>query len=352
VTDQATGNPIAGAQVTTQPASASTTTDVNGNYTLSAGPGTYNVLVTASGYNANFVGGVGVASGATATASVALVAIPGYTDQDMFSRPDSPGPSLGTASDGNVWSTDLSSYPSGQATITDREALIKTASAFTDHDTWMGQSYQNVQITVDLDMTNVAYDPSYQHGARLLARIGGNNDWVIFTINPSNDTLQLWTDKNNSWNEFAATSLNLNQAIWYHAKMDAVGSTIEGKVWAFGTAEPGWQIVGTETSITGSGQVGLRTTVSDTYYQNFQAVALTSVSGQVTDSSTGNPVAGATVTLSTGATTTTDSSGNYSFTGLAPGAYSVTGTDPNYSTQPVTWFTVAAGTNATAGLAF
>jgi hypothetical protein len=352
VQDVATGSPIAGASVTTSPAGGSATTDGLGGYSLSAPPGTYDVIITASGYNANFVGAVAVTSGATSTANQALVAVPAQTNVDLFSRPDSPGPGLGTASDGHPWANDLAVYPQGAATISDRQAFVKTAQAFTDHDTWMGQSYQNVEVTVDLQMTNVAFDPSYQHGARLLARVQGNDIWVLVAINPTNDSLTLWTDNHGSWNQFATASVSLTPGTWYHTRFDVIGNSVSAKVWAFGTAEPGWQITGTQNTLTGAGQAGLRTTVSDTYYQNFRATALTGVAGQVKDSATGQPVPGATVTLSTGASTTTDASGNYVFTGLGAGGYTVTASAAGYATHPSSSFNVAAGTTATVNLSF
>ena len=56
------------------------------------------------------------------------------------------------------------------------------------------------------------------------------------------------------------------------------------------------------------------------------------VSGQVTDSSTGNPIIGATVLLGSGRTATTDGNGNYSFNGIPAGTYpSITATSAGYT---------------------
>src|SRR5205807_905682 len=247
---------------------------------------------------------------------------------------------------------DLATYPNGAATISSRQALVKTTAAFTDHDTWMGQSYQNVEVTVDLDMTNVAFDPSFQHGARLLARVQGNDSWLVMAINPTNGTLQLWSDSHGNWNQFGNAGAALNQNTWYHAKLDVIGNTVSGKVWPFGSPEPGWQITGTQNTITAAGQAGLRTTVSDTFYQNFRAVALTGITGQVVDSATGQPVPGATVALSGGGATTTDASGNYAFTGLPAGSYTVTASASGYSTTPSATVNLSAGTTVIANLAF
>ena len=58
------------------------------------------------------------------------------------------------------------------------------------------------------------------------------------------------------------------------------------------------------------------------------------VSGQVTDSTTGNPIAGATVALGSGRSTTTDASGNYSFNGIPAGTYpSITASAAGYNSN-------------------
>jgi hypothetical protein len=56
------------------------------------------------------------------------------------------------------------------------------------------------------------------------------------------------------------------------------------------------------------------------------------ISGQITSS--GAALSGVTVTLGTGQTTTTNTSGNYSFTGLANGTYSVTPSRSGYTFNP------------------
>jgi len=216
---------------------------------------------------------VSVSSGLATPIGNTLLAVPPLTSEDLFSRPDNPGPGLATASDGHVWSNDLNVYPNGMATIVSRQAFIQTASAWTDHDTWMGDSYSDAEITVDLDMTNVAVDPNYQHGARILARVQGNDKWIVVTINPTSQTLTLWTDNSGNWTQFAAASASLSQGAWYHAKVDVVGTSVNAKVWPVGTPEPSWQIQGNQTVINGPGKAGLRTTVADTYYQNFQATS-------------------------------------------------------------------------------
>jgi large repetitive protein len=74
---------------------------------------------------------------------------------------------------------------------------------------------------------------------------------------------------------------------------------------------------------------------------NFGEQQATSISGRVTDEN-GAPIPGVTITLRDSGgnvvgTTTTDANGNYGFTGLAPGTYSVTETQPaGYGEGPTT----------------
>jgi len=72
VTIASTANPIAGASVSTQPATTTVTTDAQGNYTISdVAPGFYTVTASASGYFAGNAG-VTVTAGQTATCNLAL----------------------------------------------------------------------------------------------------------------------------------------------------------------------------------------------------------------------------------------------------------------------------------------
>jgi hypothetical protein len=155
-----------------------------------------------------------------------------------------------------------------------------------------------------------------------------------------------------TWTQLATVCQTVSTGTLYHAKLDVVGNLIEGKVWASGTIEPGWQISATQTSpnqITGPGVSGTRTTGSYVDWANFQEAPITQISGQVTAASNGTPIVGATVTLSNGLTTTTDTSGAYSFSGLPatlPGgtAYTVTVAATGYTTGSSTITTTVGGT--------
>src|SRR6202035_1254163 len=74
VTNLNTGGAISGATVSiTGPATASTTTDANGNYSLAGlQPGTYSVTGTSSGYQARTYSSVIVTAGQTTTQNIQL----------------------------------------------------------------------------------------------------------------------------------------------------------------------------------------------------------------------------------------------------------------------------------------
>jgi hypothetical protein len=331
ILDAATSAPISGVQVSTLPLTTTATTNGSGVYTLNVPTGTFTVVFTGSGvgYNANFKGGVQAPINGTVSANQSLSAIPPQTAVDTFTEPNQSN-GFGTSTDGNVWSSDLGVYPGAQAGITSSQAWVDTqASSQTDFDTWMGYQYADQQVSVDLNMNTILVDPVFQHGARVLARVQNSTTWVLMSINPTAQDLEIWVTLNNNWTELAMVSQPISTNGWYHTKLSVVGSSVQGKIWAFGTAEPGWLISATQHIVNGPGQGGLRTTGAYVQYANFQQVAVTQIAGVVTSISTGAPIAGATVSLSNGALTTTDSSGSYLFTGLTGGVtYTLTASAP------------------------
>ncbi len=72
------------------------------------------------------------------------------------------------------------------------------------------------------------------------------------------------------------------------------------------------------------------------------------ISGRVTDISTGSGISGASVSYS-GGSTTTSSSGNYSFSSVAPGTYTVKASASGYFTESVS-ASVTSGTTTTANI--
>jgi hypothetical protein len=72
-----------------------------------------------------------------------------------------------------------------------------------------------------------------------------------------------------------------------------------------------------------------------------------SITGHVTDSSTSAAIAGATVSISGGSPTTTDSAGAYTFSNLTPASYTVTASKSGYTTSAPATVTVTSGNTAT-----
>jgi carboxypeptidase family protein len=331
VTDFSTGAPIAGVAVATSPASVTATTDTSGAYTLSVPAGTYDVLFTMSGYNANFVPAVSP----PATANEALVPVPANAAEDLFSRPDQSG--IGTASDGNTWTRDTAQFPNGTVDISSRRAFFQTVSAVTDLDVWMGIAYRDQEVTADINAISVLPPVGTQHGGRLLARVQGADTWLLMALNPSDSTLTLWVDVAGNYAQIGSVAHGFATNAWYHAKLDVIGTNVYGKAWAVGSAEPlGWQVTAPQSSITSAGVGGLRTGGADAYFMNYMETPVTQITGRVTDAGTSTAIAGATVSLNTGATTTTDSSGNYVLGGLAAGSYTVTAAAPGHNSASTT----------------
>jgi len=344
VNDARTGAPIAGAQVSTQPASTTASTDNNGAYVLNLATGTYDVLFTAPGYNANFVGSVSAPPNGTATANEALVRVPAQAAQDLFSRPDQSG--LGTASDGHTWANDFNVYPTAKVSIVGGQDFVQTMTQNTDLDTWMGIAYRDEEVSADMNMVAVLSDPNFQHGGRLLARVQGSDSWIVLALNTSADTVTIWVDNGGNWSQIASAGLALHPNVWYHAKLDVIGTNVYGKAWAFGSAEPAWQVSASQSAIMAPGVGGLRVGAADVYFANYTETPITQISGNVTDVSTGSPLAGVTVSLSNGATTTTDASGKYMFGALAAGTYTVSAAPAGHNSGSVT-ATIGVGLSAT-----
>jgi len=206
-------------------------------------------------------------------------------------------------------------------------------------------------VSVDLNMNTILVDPVFQHGARILGRVQNSTTWVLMTIDPTAQDLTLWATLNDTWTQLAVIPHAVSTNAWYHTKLAVIGNLVEGKVWAFGAGEPGWEITATQKIVNGTGQAGLRTTGAYVQYSSFQETPITQISGIVTALSNGAPIANATVTLNTGATTTTDSTGSYTLTGLTGGtAYTVTVSATGFS-QGSIQVTPQTGTTASGNVA-
>jgi carboxypeptidase family protein len=330
VTDAISGAPIAGAQVSTVPASSVVTTDANGNYALqNLGSATYDVVVTASGYNENHTPNIGVTNGTTTTANVALQGIPGYAIMDTFTQPDQPG--WNPSTDGHTWTDDASVYPGASVSVQNNLGYAGTYVAATDRDEWMSVNYSDQLVSADFNVSQFGQD-AYQHGPRLLGRVQDGHNFIDFAINYATSTLQIWVNKGENWTmmkQVSVPAFKTNQ--WYHARLLTVGSMSYGKVWAYNTPEPGWMISGSQTLLT-TGSGGVRSTFADIYWANYSTQAVTTIVGVVSNSS-GGAIAGATVSDGQNSVTT-DASGRYVL--IEPNVratYTVAASASGYTTQ-------------------
>src|ERR1017187_10084461 len=194
VSGSATSAPIAGIQVSTLPATATTTTNSQGAYTLPVPAGPYTVVFTgtSSGYNENLVTNVLAPASGSVTANQQLVAVPSQVGMDSFTEPNQTG-GWSPSTDGQAWTSDIanppnSGHPINGAGITSEQAWVDTSgSTLQDFDTWMGYPYANQQVSADVDIISVLPDASFQHGPRLRARVqGSSTSWnaVIMPIDP------------------------------------------------------------------------------------------------------------------------------------------------------------------------
>ena len=344
--DSVTGVPVAGVLVSTLPVTTTATTNFSGNYSMNLPAGNFTVVFTAysAGYNSNFAGGVQAPINGTVSVNKTLAPIPPQTSMDTFTQPNQSN-GFGISTDGSPWANDFARYPGAQAGVTNGQAWVDTqSSSQTDLDTWMGYQYQNEQVSVDLNINSILVDPVFQHGARILARVQNSTTWILMTVDPTAQQLTLWATLNDNWTQLKVVPHAISVNGWYHAKLLVTGNQVQGKVWAFGGPEPGWEISATQSIVNGAGQAGLRTTGAYVQYANFVETPITQIAGVVTNASTGAPIANATVSLNTGATTTTDSTGSYVLSGLSGGtAYSVTASAPGLITNSIT-VTPALGT--------
>jgi hypothetical protein len=115
---------------------------------------------------------------------------------------------------------------------------------------------------------------------------------------------------------------------WYSTKTDNLGK------YSIGSLGTGKKVVSFTKKNYGRLQVAI-TIVEGTNTLNVTMVLIPppvgQLTGKVTDSATGAAISGVTVTLA-GTTTQTDSSGNYGFTGITPGSYTVTFAKAGYNT--------------------
>jgi hypothetical protein len=277
----------------------------------------------------NHVPGVVVTNGGSATANRTLAKIPGFTAMDTFTQPDQTG--WNPSTDGNTWTDDASTYPGAVVMVQNNLGFVDTYTAANDRDEWFAASSSDQLVSGDFNVSQFGQD-SFQHGARLLGRVQDGHNFIDFAINYATSTLQIWVNSGENWtlmNQVNVPAFQTGQ--WYHAQLLTVGTMSYGKVWAYNAADPGWQISGSQTSLS-SGSGGVRSTYCDINWANISVQAVTTITGTVKNTS-GSAISGATVSDGTHSVTT-DSSGRYTLIEPNTSAtYTVTASASGHTSQ-------------------
>jgi phosphatidylinositol-3-phosphatase len=295
VTDSSTGAAIAGATVSYSGGTA--TTDSSGNYTLSnVAPGTYTVTASATGHT-SVSSTVSVTSGNTATLNFQLT-------------PTAPGAITGQVTDSSTGAAIAG------ATVSDSGGSTTTNSS----GNYMLSNVAPGTYTVTASATGHASRSS------TVSVTSGNTATLNFQLTP-NGPGAITGQVTDSSSGVAIVGANISYS-GGSTTTDSSGNYMLSNV------APGTYTV----TASATGYVSLSSTVSvtsgNTATLNFQLNPLPNnvpgtIQGRVTNISTGGAVSGATVSFS-GGSTTTDSSGNYSFSGVTPGTYSVTATHTGF----------------------
>jgi hypothetical protein len=149
---------------------------------------------------------------------------------------------------------------------------VDTLTANTDLDQWMGETYTDALISADFCVLEY-WRGQPQRCARLLGRVKDGHHFLVFAINFGTSTLQLWINTNEQWSMLQQVRVSpFDTQQWYHAQLLLIGPQAYGKVWAIGTTEPNWQIIGRQNRLA-SGMGGLRTTYARVSWANFQVQA-------------------------------------------------------------------------------
>lgn len=317
VTDASNGQPIAGASVTTQPPTSSVTTNAQGGYSIPGIPGgTYTVTATRSGYASNSAT-VGVTVGGTATANLALVPLPGTLS--------------GVVTDASTGA------PIANATVTTQPPTVGASTNAQGAYTIPNVAAGNYTVMVSRTgytpgQTNATVGPGQNATANVaLAPIPGAIAGVV--TNATNGT------------PLAGASVSTQPPT------TTVTTNAQGQ-YSIANVPPGTYTV--NVSLAGySSNSGAATVASS--LTTTTNVALTplpgSITGLITDASTGQPIAGASVsTAPATSTVTTNAQGQYTIPNVPAGNYTVTATRTGYSpaSGPVT---VPPGQAATRNLA-
>ena len=198
------------------------------------------------------------------TKSVTVAAAGGPVASDSFSRSVTGG--LGTADAGGPWTAS----PAQSCSVNGSAAVLSTAAGSTVNATLGGVSTRDaaVQVSVALDRATTGAG----NYVSVVARKVGNDDYRVrlrvLSTGVVNATLfRVVAGAYTSLQSLNIPGLTYSPGQVLNVRFDVSGSgtsTLRAKVWAAGSAEPGFQLTATDSaaSLQGNGAVGIATYVS------------------------------------------------------------------------------------------
>jgi hypothetical protein len=347
ITQAGTGAPIGGVSVALT-GGPSTTTALDGTYSLSSVPAAgYTLTAKSTNHYIKYIWVV-VNNGATTVANVVLVAIPAgtLTVVDTFTNRD--GALLGTTTE------DSHHYPwvlgAGETTASisggaSGQLFLATATAGgAANGVSIGGGFLPANFDLSVDITTTGTDWPGMFGA------GSSTEGylVYFTSAAVNGFSNIAGGGYVS----GALSPTVNWSVQHHVRLRAAGP--RQTVWVDNASTPVFDIM--NYANTGPGYVGLFRYTNATHFDNLNVSVITTptgvVKGKVHDA--GNPslgVANAVVTPSSGAPVTTGSDGTYTLTANADSTISITVAADNYYVASVSNIQPVPGVDTTADIA-
>ncbi len=389
VTDASTGKPIAGATVSA--GSGSAVTDAGGAYTISGlAPGTYTATATASGY-ASQSASVTLTTGSTTTQNFALAPNPGTitgTVTDAGTAAPIAGATISysggsTSTDGSGAYT-LANVAEGSYTVTagatgyasqSRTVTVGPGATATQNFALTGQTTRLSGTVTDASTSKPIAGATVSAGTGSAVTDAGGA-YAISGLAPGTYTATATASGYAS--QSASVTLTAGNTTTQNFVLAPNPGTITGTVTDAGTGAPiaGATVSysGGSTSTDGSGAYTLANVAEGSYSVTASATGYASqsrtvtlgpgatatqnfaltrpngaITGTVTSAASGSPIGGATVSYS-GGSTTTNGSGQYTLSNVAPGTYSVSASAAGYSSQSQS-VTVGSGQTATANFA-
>ena len=306
------GTPVASARISySGPVSGTVYTGVNGSYEIDGLiNGNYNLTVSKAGLT-TATRAVTISACGTSTQNFALTSATGTLTGRVTATSNGAGISGATVTitGGATRTTDANGYYSftGLAAGTYTATAAKTG--------YVSASAPAAVVAGSTYTLNFPLNSTYLHG-KVTTTAGTALSGVTVTITGGA------TRTTNATGYYAFANIPAGTYSVTASKTGYVSQTTTGAVVSVGTAKV----------------VSFSLAVPQT---------LATLNGKVLYATTGQPAAGVTVTLTGGATRSTDATGAYSFAGLAAGSYSITFSKSGYLTQTVGPYSAAAGATTT-----